>query len=208
MYPLPSVLIPSQIVNISHLIRTKSLITNETLPTIPGLSADSNLLILSVQASRLRYGGSATFVMTYPSDVQKVIRDEKLLQQLKLAGKRHSLSASQLDLWCIFEDGSISPAYSYDSKYGNDRASLLDCPLTDYAIHKLWQSQQKSENVLVYLTTPTSKTPLIKGDISVPQLSKLWSSQPLSLTLCTSPLHNKHKYLAQWIEFHRLVGFT
>ena len=64
----------------------------------------------------------------------------------------------------------------------------------------------------MYLATTetTGETiPVLKAFINVPTFPRRQSkSQPLSLTLCTSPLHNLDPFLVQWIEFHRLVGFT
>ncbi|CAF4412116.1 unnamed protein product, partial [Adineta steineri] len=51
--------------------------------------------------------------------------------------------------------------------------------------------------------------PILKACVNVPIVSVTSSnSSQESFTLCTSPLHNKAKYLVQWIEFHRLVGFS
>ena len=41
--------------------------------TVPCLSDDGHLLVLSVAASRIRYGTSITFMMVYPNDVQNVL---------------------------------------------------------------------------------------------------------------------------------------
>jgi hypothetical protein len=110
------------------------------VPTVPCLSADGHLLILSTGASRIRYGTSVTFIMVYPTDVKASLPEGHSAKPLFT----HSLS-----LWCIFDDGSVTPAYSYDSKYGNDRASLLDCPLSPFAIDELWRY---SRILRVYLT--------------------------------------------------------
>ncbi|CAF1284454.1 unnamed protein product, partial [Didymodactylos carnosus] len=179
--------------------------SNTSIPNVPGLSSDSNLLILSVQASLLRYGGCITFIMVYPTDIRSTLRDKKRLKKIP---QKQPFSAHQLDLWCIFEDGSVSPAYSYDSNHTNERVSLLDCPLTEYGMSKLRPNQRKAETILVYVASTTSKDPIMKAEVSIPQIPTLLQNQPISLTLCTSPLHNKAKFLAQWIEFHRLVGIT
>ena len=171
----------------------------DNIPTVPCLSADGHLLVLSVAASRVRYGVSLTFVMVYPTDVKAVLPKN-------ISSK--PLSSRQLSLWCIFDDGSVTPVYSYDSKYGNDRASLLDCSLSKFAVDQLWGHNQ---TIRVYLASTTDKDrniPILKAFVHAPTLpvNSPNSSQEL-LTLCTSPLHNKAHYLTQWIEFHRLVVF-
>ena len=171
----------------------------DNIPTIPCLSADGHLLVLSAGASRVRYGVSLTFVMIYPTDVKTVLPKTILSDPL---------SSHQQSLWCIFDDESVTPAYSYDSKYDRERVSLLDCPLSPFASDKLWRFNQ---TLRVYLASTTKKdrnAPILKAYVKVPisPVSSSNSSHKL-LTLCTSPIHDKANYFAQWIEFHRLVGF-
>ena len=171
----------------------------DNVPTVPCLSADGHLLVLSVGASRVRYGVGLTFVMVYPDDVTTV---------LPKAISSRPLSAHRLSLWCIFDDGSMTPTYSFDSRYGNDRASLLDCALSQFANDQLWKYNQTLRVYLVSTTDLSRNVPILKAFVNVPKpiVNSPNSSYEL-LTLCTSPLHNKAKYLTQWIEFHRLVGF-
>ncbi|CAF4233990.1 unnamed protein product, partial [Adineta steineri] len=122
----------------------------------------------------------------------------------------HPLSSNQQSLWCIFSDGSVTPVYIYDSNYARERVSLLDCPLSQFANDQLWKLNQ---TIRVYLasttTTKDRKIPILKAFVKVPVVSIISSnSSQESFTLCTSPLRNKAKYLVQWIEFHRLVGFS
>ena len=171
----------------------------ENVPSVPCLSADGHLLLLSASASRVRYGTSVTFIMVYPTDVKNV---------LPRTIPSQPLSAHALSLWCIFDDGSVTSAYSYDSHYGNDRASLLDCPLSPFAQDQLWRYNR---TVRVYLASTTDKTrnsPIAKAYVSVPNPPSLpLNASQQVLTLCTSPLHNGAEYLTQWIHFHLLVGF-
>jgi hypothetical protein len=171
----------------------------DNVPTVPCLSADGHLLVLSVGASRVRYGVSLTFVMVFPTDVKTVLPKNI---------PSDPLSSNEQSLWCIFDDGSVTPAYSYDSKYGSERVSLLDCPLSPFASDQLWRFNQ---TLRVYLASTTGKdrnAPILKAFVKVP-ISPVISPNSTHelLTLCTSPLHNKANYLIEWIEFHRLVGF-
>jgi len=45
----------------------------DNVPTVPCLSADGHLLVLSVGASRARYGVSLTFIMVFLTDVKIVL---------------------------------------------------------------------------------------------------------------------------------------
>ena len=173
--------------------------SEDNVPTVPCLSADGHLLVLSVGASRARYGVGLTFIMVYPTDVKTVLPKTKLSDPL---------SSHEQSLWCIFDDGSVTSAYSYDSRYGNDRASFLDCPLSLFAIDQLWKYNQTLRVYLASTTDQDRNVPILKAFVNVPKpsLNSPNSTYEL-LTLCTSPIHNQAKYLAQWIEFHRLVGF-
>ncbi|CAF0989570.1 unnamed protein product [Rotaria sordida] len=95
----------------------------DNVPTVPCLSADKHLLVLTAAASRVRYGISVTFIMVLAADVKAVLPKNILADPI---------SPTELNLWCIFDDGSVTPAYSYDSKYGDERVSLVDCPLTHF----------------------------------------------------------------------------
>ncbi|CAF0774743.1 unnamed protein product [Adineta steineri] len=172
----------------------------DNIPTVPCLSADGHLLVLSVAASRIRYGVSLTFVTVYPTDIKTVLPKHI---------SSHPLSSNQQSLWCIFSDGSVTPVYTYDLKYGNDRVSLLDCPLSQFANDQLWKLNQTIRVYLASTTTKDRQIPILKAFVKVPVVSITSSnSSQESFTLCTSPLHNKANYLVQWIEFHRLVGFS
>lgn len=174
--------------------------TNEThVPIVPCLSADRHLLVLSAAASRVRYGYGLTFVMVCPSDVKATLPKNI---------SSDPVSAHTLTLWCIFDDGSVTPAYSYDSYYGNDRASLLDCPLSSFAIDQLWKYNKTLRVHLASTRDQKRNVPILKAFINVPKfLVPSLNTSHEQLTLCTSPLHNSDKYLIQWIEFHRLMGF-
>ncbi|CAF3683199.1 unnamed protein product, partial [Adineta steineri] len=134
----------------------------DNIPTVPCLSADGHLLVLSVGASRIRYGVSLTFIAVYPTDMTKVLPKNI---------SSHPLSSNQQSLWCIFSDGSVTPVYTYDSKYGNDRASLLDCPLSQFANDQLWKLNQTIRVYLASTTTKDRKIPILKAFVKVPLVS-------------------------------------
>ncbi|CAF0954447.1 unnamed protein product [Rotaria sordida] len=106
----------------------------DNVPTVPCLSADKHLLVLTAAASRVRYGISVTFIMVLAADVKAVLPKNILADPI---------SPTELNLWCIFDDGSVTPAYSYDSKYGDERVSLVDCPLSSFATNQLWIRNQR-----------------------------------------------------------------
>lgn len=170
-----------------------------TIPTVPCLSADNHLLVLSVAASRLRYGGSLTFVMVSPIDVRLVLPKNNTAEPLYV---------STLNLWCIFEDGSFTPGYGYDKTPGNERVSLLDCSLSTFAAKQLWVLNRSLKVYLVSLSDKALKLPILKAMVHVSKQLMISSEDSrYQLTLCTSPLHYKGLFLKNWIEFHRLVGF-
>ncbi|CAF1483458.1 unnamed protein product, partial [Adineta steineri] len=72
----------------------------DTIPTVPCLSADGHLLVLSVAASHIRYGVSLTFMTVYPDDMKATL-PKRILS--------HPLSSNKQRLWCIFSDGSVTP---------------------------------------------------------------------------------------------------
>lgn len=173
--------------------------SDDKIPTVPCLSADGHLLVLSVAASRVRYGVGLTFVMVYPTDVTTVFRKVNLSKPL---------SSYKQNLWCIFDDGSVTPAYSYELRYGSERASFLDCPLSSYASDQLWKYHKTLQVYLASTTNEDRNVPILKAFVTVPKpIVNSRNSTSETLTLCTSPLHNQAKFLTQWIEFHRLVGF-
>ena len=185
--------------NLSTVIASWSANAEDNVPTVPCLSADKQLLVLSVSASRVRYGVSLTFIMVYPTDVKTVLPKNS---------SSKPISSHRLRLWCIFDDGSMRPAYSYDSWYGNDRASLLDCSLSPFASDELWRNNRTLRVYLASIIDNITDILMLKAFVTVPKHSPLLpSSIQQSFTLCTSPLHNKAQYLVQWIEFHRLIGF-
>ncbi|CAF4433012.1 unnamed protein product, partial [Adineta steineri] len=96
-----------------------------------------------------------------------------------------------------------------NSQHITQRTSLLDCPLSQFANDQLWRLNQTIRVYLASTTAKDRKIPILKAFVKAPVVSvrSLNSSQE-SFTLCTSPLHNKANYLVQWIEFHRLVGFS
>jgi hypothetical protein len=185
--------------NMSTIVALQSETIKDNVPTVPCISADGHLLVLSVAASRVRYGVSLTFLMVIPSDTKRVLPKER---------PSKPISSNGLSLWCIFDDGSVTPAYSRDSIYGSDSASVLDCPLSSFAIDQLWKY---NETLRVHLASTTDKdrnVPILKAFVNVPKsFAPSLNSSYEQLTLCTSPLHNQDKFLIQWLEFHRLVGF-
>ena len=185
--------------DLSTVIVAWPLHAEDNVPTVPCLSADGQLLLLSASASRVRYGTSVTFIMVYPTDVKNVLPQTIPSQPL---------SAHALSLWCIFDDGSVTSAYSYDSRYGNDRASLLDCPLSPFAQDQLWRYNRTLRVYLASTSNKTRNSPIAKAYVTVPNPpSPPSNGSQQVLTLCTSPLHNGAEYLTQWIHFHLLVGF-
>lgn len=185
--------------DIAVMITTRSHTVDDNVPTVPCLSNDGHLLALSVAASRVRYGTTLTFVIIYPTDVKAVLPRDATPKPL---------FSYQLSLWCIFDDKSVTPAYSYDSNYYNERVSFLDCPLSPFAIDQLWKYNKTLRVHLASTNEKDRRNPILKAFVNVPEpASRSLSSNHEQLTLCTSPLHNQARYLAQWIEFHRLVGF-
>ncbi|CAF2826220.1 unnamed protein product [Rotaria sp. Silwood2] len=185
--------------NISNVVAAWPKAAEDNVPTVPCLSADGHLLVLSASASRVRYGVSVTFIMVNPTDMPYVLPKNN---------SARPLSPHELSLWCIFDDGSVTPAYSYDLRVGTECASLVDCPLSPFGSSQLWRYNRTLRVYLASTTDKNQNAPILKAFITVPtpSLRQSSSSQQL-LTLCTSPLHNGAEYLTQWIEFHRLVGF-
>ena len=166
------------------------------VPTVPTLSTDGNLIILSANAARIRYGGCITFVTVFPQDMPRV---------MKTGLAKNPTSSIHLNLWCLFDDGSRSPAYSADVPIPYERVSTIDCPLNEFARHELWTERRPLHVFLVtYKHQSDQPIPLAQTSITPSRPS---SSSDEILTLCTSPLRNTYKFLPQWIEFHRQVGF-
>jgi hypothetical protein len=185
--------------NMSTTIALQSETITDNVPTVPCISADGHLLVLSVAASRVRYGVSLTFLMVISSDMKRVLPKER---------SSKPVSSNELNLWCIFDDGSVTPAYSRDSIYGSESASVLDCPLSSFASEQLWKHRLTLRVHLASTTDKDRNIPILKAFVNVPKSSvPSLNSSYEQLTLCTSPLHNSDKFLIQWIEFHRLVGF-
>ena len=187
-----------------HFFKKMGFFSNQSnvtrVPTVPAMSIDRGLLVLSASASRVRYGTSVTFVMVFPSDVETVLRRKLRVKPMP---------SRDMNLWCIFDDGSMKPGYGSDIRLANERVSLLDCALSDFASKELWLHNRTLRVYLASRQETGETTPLLKAFITVPIFPRRQSnSQQLSLTLCTSPLHNQDRFLIQWIEFHRLVGFT
>ena len=184
--------------NMSITIASLSTTAKDNIPTVPCLSADGRLLVLSASASRIRFGVSVSFTMVHPSDMKFVLPKNMSAKPLFL---------NQLNLWCLFDDGSMTPAYSYDNNVHGETASFLDCPLSSFAGDQLWRYNRTLRVYLSSLAHKDQTFPILKAFVTVPRpvITPIFSQQ--LLTMCTSPLHNKAKYLTQWIEFHRLVGF-
>ena len=146
------------------------------VPTVPTLSTDGNLLILSANAGRIRYGGCVSFVTVFPQDMPRV---------MKTSLAKNLTSSIHLDLWCLFEDGSRTPAYSADVPIPNERVSTVDCPLTDFARHELWKEQR---TLHVFLVTHRHRSRHLDDD------------DDEILTLCTSPPTNTYRFFPQLMD--------
>jgi len=169
--------IPDRVYSLSQLI----LKYNIDFPLIPTEIIDPNLNVLSVRVSRLRSGGSATFI---------IAKQKELLN---------------IEFWCLFDDGSITPVYIFHIKKSKDYILFLECSLPDSIIRRLWYDRTIDQEIKIYLST--SKKILLQGFLDIPWSN--WSEDnEQSLTLCTHSLDIKLTYFIQWIEFHRLVGIS
>ena len=177
----------------ASIVASKSPNAKDDVPTVPAVSADKHLLALSVAPSRVRYGTSLTFILIYPTDMENVLPKNV---------STRPLSAHSLNLWCIFDDGSTTPAFSCDSHYYSERVSFLDCPLSSYAMNELWQNNRTLRVHLASLTNEQENALILKAFVKVPKRSL----NETTVTFCTSPLHNGAEYLKQWILFHYAVG--
>jgi hypothetical protein len=168
-------------------------------PSVPTISTDRHLLILSASASRLRYGGSVTFTMVFPTRMKSVLPKNTTIDPM---------SANDTDMWCVFDDGSITPVYVSDVNSATEEITLLDCPLTDFGRNEIWQHKRTLRIHLATRTPPHGMKLILKGFFQAPVFSRHSSYlNPRSLTLCTSSVRNAYAYLTEWIEFHRAVGF-
>jgi hypothetical protein len=171
----------------------------DNIPTVPTISADDNLLVLSASASRTRFGMSVIFVTASSMNVSAVLRKGKSFKPV---------SACRLKLWCIFNDGSVTTAYTFDSNYYKERVSLVDCPLSPFASDELWKHRRTLRVYLASTSKSNHSALILKAFVTVPMYILLQpTSNQQTLTVCTSLIHNKVEHLVQWIEFHRLVGF-
>ncbi len=185
--------------NMSTIVALQSETIKDSVPTVPCIFADGHLLVLSVAASRIRYGVSLTFIMVASRNMKNVLPKER---------PSEPISVNELTLWCIFDDGSVTPVYSHDSIFGNECTSILDCPLSSFASDQLWKYNRTLRVHLASTTDKDRNIPILKAFVNVPlRIAPSLNSSYEQLTLCTSPLHDKDKFLIEWIEFHRLVGF-
>ena len=167
------------------------------IPTIPTITEDRNLIILSANAARLRYGGCVTFVIIFPQDVSRVIRKGLV---------KNATSSIHANLHCVFDDGSNTSAYTADVPIPHERVSIIDCPFTNFAQHQLSTDNRHLHVLLVTQHQHNNRsTPIAQAFITLPRNSTR-NEQDL-LTLCTSPLKDSFNFLPQWIEYHRQVGF-
>ena len=185
--------------DLSRLVAGWSSHAEDNVPTVPCLSADGHLLVLSAGASRVRYGMSITFIMVYPNHAKAALPKDRMAKIVSL---------DSLNLWCIFDDGSVTPAYTRDHHDQYEPVSLLDCSTSLFASDELWRYGRTLQIHLVSITDKNQSTPILKAFVSVPTPpATLANSSRQLLTLCTSPLRDSSEYLLQWIQFHLLVGF-
>jgi hypothetical protein len=130
----PLIRIPDSVYNLSRLI-AKGLIN---LPMIPTEIIELNLNVLSVRVSRLRAGGSATFV---------------------LAKQKKEIN---IDFWCLFDDQLITPVYRYHIQ----KFSFLECSLPHSIIQRLWYNRLIDQEIKIYLAT--SEKLLLEGLLDIP----------------------------------------
>lgn len=158
------------------------------IPIVPCISADKHLLVLSAAASRIRYGMTLTFIMVFADDLKVV-----LLKGTDI----DPISPRFLELWCVFADGSTTPAYSYDHITHLERSSFAECPLSSFAMNELWIHRRTLRVYLVSQVNKTSRDSIVKALVTVPDPfpSQLKESQ-YQLALCTSSLHDKAEFLS------------
>ncbi|CAF1446823.1 unnamed protein product [Rotaria sp. Silwood1] len=172
-----SVRIPNSIYRLSELIANHNL----NIPVIPTEIIDPYLKVLSVRVSRLRSSGSATFIIT---------KQQEILN---------------LNFWCLFDDHSITPAYTFNVQKSKNSIFFYECSLPDSIIQRLWYNRTIDQEIKIYLST--SRKILFQGFLDIPWSN--WAEEnEQSLTLCTLLLYNDLTYFTQWIEYHRLVGIS
>lgn len=173
----PSIRIPDSVYYLTRLIAKGPM----KLPLIPTVIIEPNLTVLSVRVSRLRAGGSATFILAKQKD--KI----------------------NIDFWCLFDEQLITPVYRFHIEKSNDFISFLECSLPDSIIHRLWYNRLIDQEIKIYLAT--SDKILLQGLLDIPWSN--WAEDTeQSLTICTDSLHIQLTYFIQWIEYHRLVGIS
>ena len=190
-----------QLYKLSKFIRRISSDTTDRIPTVPCISLEQKLIVLSAAASRIRYGHSITFVTVSPSNFDRVLNYNVSMRFIELI---------KLQLWCIFQDGSVTPIYDHQVVHGDERASIFDCSVPDTPRNELWSQNRKIRVYVASLHSADHRRhrPIFKAWISVPTLGPVPPHETrYQLTLCTSPLHNQNSYIAQWIEYHRSIGF-
>jgi hypothetical protein len=182
----PSVVSIATVAYIPHLVRIpdsvyslSKLIVNHEINSTELINP--NLNVLSIRASRSRSGGSATFIIANQTEILN------------------------FDLWCLFDDGSITPMYLFQIKKSNDSILFLECSLPSAIIRRLWYNRIIDEEIKIYLST--SKKLLVQGFLDIPWST--WTEEnDQSLTLCTFSFQIELTYFIQWIEYHRLVGIS
>lgn len=173
-----SVQIPTSVYNLAQFITNH----NVNVPSIPIEIIDPYLNILSVRASRLRSSGSATFIISTENEILNS------------------------DYWCLFDDASITPVYTFYKKISRKTIFFFECSLPDSIIQRLWYNRITDQQIKIFLAT--SRKILAQGFLNIPWLR--WAEDnEQSLTLCTHSLHYSDlSYFIQWINFHRLVGIS
>ena len=170
-----SVFIPDSIYPLAKSISNST----RSVPATPTFLEDLNLTVQSVRASRMRSGGSATFIV---------------------AGQQRTL---KVDLWCLFGRELITPVYTYHVNQGENRIHFLECSLPESIRRDLWYNRTEDRDVTIYLSTSTEI--LLQSLLTIPW-SNWAEDNEQSLTLCALASLTPARYFLQWIEYHRLVG--
>lgn len=170
-----SVFVPDRVYSL-----TKS-ISNSTrsVPTTPKFLEDLSITVQSVRASRIRSGGSATFIVV---------------------GQQRT---PEVDLWCLFGQDLITPVYTYHVNQDENRIYFMECSLPESIRRDLWYNRTEDRDVTIYLSTSTQI--LLRSPLTIPW-SNWAEDNEQSLTLCTLASLTPARYFLQWIEYHRLVG--
>ena len=171
----------------------------DRIPTVPCISSDKHLLVLSAAASRVRYGHSVTFMLVFPNITQNILLKDRRIDPM---------SPTRLLLWCIFEDGSTTIGYTHEFQLASESVSLVDCPISQYAAEQLWSFYRTIRVYVASLTDPNQRLPIFKALVSAPRPANIALGESrYQLTLCLSPVRDRNLYIPQWIEYHRMVGF-